>query len=111
MSVLALSRFQSIIAAVFLLMFCASECSIFAFEVDDIVVQIELEIEDSSDADETSKVNDQLIDVFFKEENSNSHFIAGLAALFSNIPKGKTSLGFCETLSDPPEYNNHPALF
>ena len=105
MNLLTPSRFQSIIAAIFLLMFCASECSIYAFDVGDDLVQLERESEDTNDTDETSEIKDQLKDVFYEDEARNDHFIAGRSAFFSSKPAEKTSLGMCETLYDPPEQN------
>ena len=105
MNLLTSSRFHSIIAAVFLLMFCASECSIYALDVNDELVQLERESEDTNDVDETAEIKDQLKDVFYKVEARNNHFIAGHSAFFSSKPTEKTSLGVRKTLDNPPEQN------
>jgi hypothetical protein len=103
MNLLAPSRFQSIIAAIFLLMFCASEFSIYTLDTADEIVQLELESEDANDTDETSQVKDQLSDVFFEDHTARGHFRERNVASVSKNPPGETSLGVRETLSEPPE--------
>lgn len=103
MNLLAPSRFQSIIAAIFLLMFCASEFSIYTLDAADEIVQLELESEDTNDTDETSEVKDQLSDVFFEHHMTRGHFMVRNAVSISKNLPGETSLGVRETLSEPPE--------
>ena len=103
MNLLAPSRFQSIIAAIFLLMFCVSEFSIYTLDAADEIAQLELESEDANDTDETSEVKDQLSDVFFEDHTAGGHFMAPNVASVSKNPPSETSLGVRETLSEPPE--------
>ena len=97
------SRIQPIIATLFLMMFCASEFSIYTLDSANEIVQLELESEDANDTDETSEVKDQISDVFFADQTAIGHFMARNVASVSKNPPGVTSLGVRETLSEPPE--------
>lgn len=97
------SRIQPIIATLFLMMFCASEFSIYTLDSANEIVQLELESEDANDTDETSEVKDELRDVFFEHHTARGHFFMRDAVSDSKNRQGETSLGVRETLSEPPE--------